>query len=109
MRLAAAYLEGVGEDTWKVAAIDRPSTSSVSTGYITSLTHESGYDAMKFGIFVSKTLLSRTQSTKILGCFYATGRTIQDRKKETRTGNNVVVQLDDNATCTLTAYAHVEL
>ena len=50
----------------ELVAIDRLATGTVSSGEVTSLTHEVGDHAVECGALEAESLLSGTQSTEVL-------------------------------------------
>lgn len=100
-----------GQDAWlsvlqlevlvgELLAIDRLATGTVAFREVTALEHEVGDDAMEFGSFVAKAMLSRGELTEILGSFWdnvveefeddAPGGLAVDRDVEEDVGHDVV-------------------
>ena len=51
----------------KLVAVDRLSSGSISSGEVSSLTHEVGDDTVEAGALVAEALLSSAQGTEVLG------------------------------------------
>lgn len=92
-----------GQDTWlgvlplevlvfELLAVDRLATSTVASREVTTLEHELGDDAVEFGSFVTKAMLSRGELTEIPGSLW----------------DVVVVELEDDAPGGLAADSDVE-
>ena len=77
----------------ELLAVDRLATSAVATSEVTTLEHEVGDDTVEGGALVAETVLASGKLTEVASRF----------------GDNIVVQLEDDATRGLVVDGDIEL